>query len=339
MSSAAPCGRRGGRSRGRLARAAAVLLLTTGTWVACAESKPPAATGTAETPAQTKPVAPATAAVASVVSPQRVNAQRAMGYVRDVVVFGSRPPGSRGHQRLQAYLRAHVKNDEVEEDAFTASTPVGNLPMRNIIAKFPGTKDGVIVIATHYDTNLPLKNFVGANDGGSGTGLLLELAHHLRGKRREGYSVWLVWLDGEEAIREWSSSDSLYGSRHLARRWQKDGTLRKLKAFLLLDMVGDKDLVIDRDHNSTPWLLDLVAEAAARLNYQAHFFQRSVTVDDDHLPFQRAGVPVADLIDFEYGYGNVFHHTSDDTLDKLSPRSLEVVGNVVLETLRLLDSR
>lgn len=262
-----------------------------------------------------------------------------MGYVRNVVGFGSRPPGSRGHQRLEAYLRGQLKGDELEEDAFTAATPAGTLPVRNFIAKFPGTKDGVIVIATHYDTNLPLKNFVGANDGGSGTGLLLELAHHLRGKPRAGYSVWLVWLDGEEAIREWSSSDSLYGSRHLAGRWQKDGTLRRVKAFLLLDMVGDKDLVIDRDLNSTPWLLDLVAQAAARLNYQAHFFQRSTTVDDDHLPFQRAGVPVADLIDFEYGYGNVFHHTPDDTLDKLSPRSLEVVGNVVLETLRLLDAR
>ncbi len=270
---------------------------------------------------------------------RRVDPQRAMSHVRQVVGFGSRPPGSRGHQRLEAYLRQQLKNDGLEEDAFTATTPVGNLPMRNFIARFPGTKEGVIVIAAHYDTNLPLKNFVGANDGGSGTGLLLELAHHLRGRPREGYSVWLVWLDGEEAIREWSATDSLYGSRHLAARWQKDGTLRKLKAFLLLDMIGDKDLVIDREQNSTPWLVELVAQAAARLNYQAHFFHRQVSVEDDHLPFARAGVPVVDLIDFEYGYGNVFHHTSDDTLDKLSPRSLEVVGNVVLETLLLLDAR
>ncbi|MGH9576348.1 MAG: M28 family peptidase, partial [Terriglobales bacterium] len=166
--------------------------------------------------------------------------QRAMRYVREVVAFGSRPPGSRGHRRLEAYLRAHLKNDHLEEDAFTASTPAGDLPMRNFIARFPGTKDGVIVIASHYETNLPLKNFVGANDSGSSTGLLLELAHHLRGKKRDGYSVWLVWFDGEEAIREWSPTDSLYGSRHLAARWQKDGTLRKIKAFVLLDMIGDK---------------------------------------------------------------------------------------------------
>ncbi len=336
MSRAAQSARRGGLSRRRLACAAAGLLLATGTWVACAQNKTPAATGPVETGAPLKPLPQAGP---TAVSPQRVDAQRAMGYVRQVVGFGSRPPGSRGHRNLEAYLRAQLKGDEVEEDAFTAATPAGEIAMRNFIAKFPGTRDGVIVIATHYDTNLPLKNFVGANDGGSGTGLLLELAHHLRGRRREGYSVWLVWLDGEEAIREWSPTDSLYGSRHLAERWQKDGTLRKLKAFLLLDMVGDQDLVIDRDQNSTPWLLDLVAQAAARLNYQAHFFQRSAVIEDDHLPFRKAGVPVADLIDFEYGYGNVFHHTPDDTLDKLSPRSLEVVGNVVLETLRLLDSR
>ncbi|MGH9508827.1 MAG: M28 family peptidase [Terriglobales bacterium] len=314
----------------------ATIVAVSSACVACAESKPEPAPSTPVLPAATQasPVPPPAPA-----SVQRVDPQRAMRYVREVVGFGSRPPGSRGHRRLEAYLRAHLKNDHLEEDAFTASTPAGDLPMRNFIAKYPGTKDGVIVIASHYDTNLPLKNFVGANDSGSSTGLLLELAHHLRGKKRDGYSVWLVWFDGEEAIREWSPTDSLYGSRHLAGRWQKDGTLRKIKAFVLLDMIGDKQLSIARDQNSTPWLLDLVGRAAARLNYEAHFFQRGTAIEDDHMPFARAGVPVVDLIDFEYGYGNVFHHTSEDTLDKLSPRSLEVVGNVVLETVRLLDAK
>jgi Zn-dependent M28 family amino/carboxypeptidase len=314
----------------------AVVVAASSVCVACAENQPEPAPPTTATPnAEPAPTPPPPAAA----SAPRVDAQRAMRYVREVVGFGPRPPGSRGHKRLEAYLRAQLKRDELEEDAFTASTPAGDLPMRNFIAKFPGTKDGVIVIASHYDTNLPLKNFVGANDSGSSTGLLLELAHHLRGKKRDGYSVWLVWLDGEEAIREWSPTDSLYGSRRLAARWQEDGTLRKLKAFILLDMIGDKELNIDRDQNSTPWLLDLVGQAAARLNYQSYFFQRSVDIMDDHIPFARAGVPVADLIDFEYGYNNVFLHTPDDTLDKLSPRSLEVVGNVVLETVRLLDER
>lgn len=269
----------------------------------------------------------------------RINAARAMSYVREVVALGPRPVGSEAHRKLEAYLRSHLKGVTVEEDAFTASTPAGSFPMRNLIAKFPGNRDGVIIIATHYETALPLKNFVGANDGGSGTGLLLELANLLRGARRSGYSVWLVWLDGEEALEHWSPSDSLYGSRHLAEKWQKDGTSKQIKAFLLADMIGDADLNIDRDQNSAPWLLDLIYQAARNLGYQSHFFARQIVVEDDHLPFARAGVPVADLIDFDYGYGNVFHHTSQDTLDKLSPKSLEVTGDVLLETVRLLDAR
>jgi Zn-dependent M28 family amino/carboxypeptidase len=271
----------------------------------------------------------------------RVDGKRAMQYVRETVGFGSRPIGSPAHQKLEAYIHqklnaAHVT---VADDAFTAQTAAGQYPMRNIIAKLPGKKDGIIVVAGHYDTNLPLpKAYVGANDGGSSTGLLLELADVLRGRPLEGYSVWLVWLDGEEATVKWTDTDSLYGSRHLAQLWQQDGTARKIKAFLLLDMVGDADLNIDRDLNSTVWLEDLVRDAAARLGYQSHFFARQIAVEDDHLPFAKIGVPVADLIDFDYGYDNVFHHTTQDTLDKLSPASLQIVGDTVLETIRALDA-
>ena len=138
------------------------------------------------------------------------------------------------------------------------------MEMHNFIVRFPGKKDGVIVLATHYETNYPLRNinFVGANDGGSTTGLLIEVANHLRGHTLDGYSVWLVFFDGEEAVQEWSRSDSLYGSRHLAAKWQNDGTLKRIKAFLLADMIGDKNLDIDRDLNSTPWVLDVVKKAA-----------------------------------------------------------------------------
>ncbi|HXE91478.1 MAG TPA: M28 family peptidase [Terriglobales bacterium] len=281
----------------------------------------------------------ATQRPATTVVRPRVQGERALSYVRQIVAFGPRPPGSEGHRKVEAYLRRQLKSDNLEEDAWTAQTPAGPLPMRNFVAKFPGEKDGIIVLATHYETNYPLKNYVGANDGGSSTGLLLELAHHLRGKKRKGYSVWLAFLDGEEAVREWSAADSLYGSRRLAERWTKDGTVKMIKAFLLADLVGDRELHIDRDLNSTPWLLDVVQQAAANLGYQSYFFQRAVTVEDDHLPFRNAGVPVADLIDFEYGYGNVFHHTPEDTWDKLSAKSLQVVGEVMLETVRLLDER
>jgi glutaminyl-peptide cyclotransferase len=269
-------------------------------------------------------------------SAPRINPARAMQYVREVVGFGPRPVGSPGHRKLEDYLRAHLKGDNVEIDEFTATTPAGTFPMRNYIARYPGTSDSVIVIATHYDTLYSQKNFVGANDGGSGTGLLLELANHLRGGKRAGPAVWLVWLDGEEAVKQWSATDSLYGSRHLAEKWQKDGTAKELKAFLLLDMIGDADLNIERDTNSTPALLGVVEQAATRLGYQSHFFGREEAVDDDHRPFAAIGVPVADLIDFDYGYGNAFWHTPEDTLDKLSPRSLEIVGNVVLESVRIL---
>jgi glutaminyl-peptide cyclotransferase len=299
----------------------------------------PSAQSAKQQPAPAAALLPAGAAAETTGNLPHINAARAMQYVREVVAFGPRPLGSEAHKKLEAYLLAHLKGVAIEHDDFTAATPDGSFPVHNIIAKFPGMKPGVVVIATHYDTLMHVPGFVGANDGGSGTGLLLELANQLRGGKRNGYSVWLAWLDGEEAIRHWSATDSLYGSRHLAEKWQNDGTLAQIKAFLLADMIGDADLNIDRDQNSTPWLEDLIYEAATKLGYQSHFFARSLPVQDDHVPFGKAGVPVADLIDFDYGYNNVFWHTTQDTLDKLSPKSLEITGDVLLETVRLLDQR
>jgi glutaminyl-peptide cyclotransferase len=268
---------------------------------------------------------------------------RAMQYVKDIVKFGPRPLGSAHHRQVEDYITGHLKDDDVENDLFTADTPEGKFPVHNIIAKFPGSKDGIIVIASHYDTNYPLRNtsYVGANDGGSSSALLLELANQLRGRPRDGYSVWLVWDDAEEAMKPDTEmpfmSDSLYGIEHVAQKWQDDGTLKKVKAFILADMIGDADLNVDRDLNSTPWLEKVVLEAATRLGDQSHFFGRDNKVSDDHLPFVKRGVPSADLIDFDYGYNNVFWHTPQDTVDKLSPKSLDIVGSVVLETMRILD--
>jgi glutaminyl-peptide cyclotransferase len=247
--------------------------------------------------------------------------------------------GSPGHVKAEAYLKKQFQHDQLEEDTFTATTPAGPMEMHNYIVRFPGKKDGVIVLASHYETNYPLRNinFVGANDGGSTTGLLIELANHLRGHTLDGYSVWLVFFDGEEAVQEWSSSDSLYGSRHLAAKWQRDGTLKRIKAFLLADMLGDKDLDIDRDRNSTPWLLDVVKQAATRYGYQSHFFARENQVEDDHLPFVQRGVPCADVIDINYGYENAYHHTAQDTMDKLSAKSLTIAGDVFLESIQLVN--
>lgn len=271
--------------------------------------------------------------------PPTIGSSRAMQYVKEIVAFGPRPIGSANHKKVEDYILAHLKGDEIENDTFTAVTPEGKFPVHNIIAKFPGTKDGIIVIASHYDTNYPLRktSYIGANDGASSSALLLEFANELRGKKRDGYSVWLVWDDAEEAVKDWSDTDSLYGIRHLAEKWEADGTLKKIKAFLLADMIGDADLNIERDSNSTPWLEDVVYEAATRLGYQSHFFGRNLQVSDDHLPFVKRGVACADLIDFDYGYNDVFWHTTQDTVDKLSPKSLEIVGSTILETVGILD--
>lgn len=272
-----------------------------------------------------------------------IDGKRAMQYAKEIVKFGPRPLASANHKKVEDYIDAHLKGDQVEDDTFTADTNVGKFPVHNIVAKFPGTKDGIIIFASHYDTNYPLRNtsYVGANDGASTSALMLEIANQLRGKTRDGYSIWLVWDDAEEAMKPDTEvefmSDSLYGITHLAQKWQADGTLKKVKAFLLADMIGDADLNVDRDTNSTPWLQDVVYEAATRMGEQSHFYGRSLPMDDDQLPFVQRGVPSVDLIDFLYGYNNVFWHTPQDTFDKLSPKSLEIVGGVMLETARILD--
>jgi glutaminyl-peptide cyclotransferase len=271
------------------------------------------------------------------------DADRAMQYVKDIVKFGPRPLASTNHKKVEDYIDSHLKGDQVEDDTFTADTPIGKFPVHNIVAKFPGTKDGIIVFASHYDTNYPLRNttYIGANDGASSSAVLLEIANQLRGKPRDGYSIWLVWDDAEEAMVSENErpfmSDSLYGITHLAEKWEDDGTLKKIKAFLLADMIGDADLNIEREGNSTPWLQSVVYESATRLGVQSHFFARTLPMDDDHIPFVKRDVPCVDLIDFLYGYNNVFWHTPQDTVDKLSPKSLEIVGSVMLETARILD--
>ena len=301
-----------------------------------------------------KEAAPAPAAVTSSASaadaspitdngpPPAFDSARAMQYVKEIVAFGPRPPGGANHKKVEDYIRAQLKGEEVEDDVFTAESSEGKIPVHNIIAKFPGKREGIIVIASHYDTNWPLRNtpYVGANDGASSSAVLLEIANQLRGKTRDGYSIWLLWDDAEESMRlPWYDPEALYGVRHLAQKWQQDGTLHKLKAFLLLDMIGDADLNVDRDTNSTGWLEDLVYRAATIRGYQSHFFGRSIPVNDDHDPFVQRGVPSADLIDFDYGYDNVFWHTPQDTVDKLSPKSLQIVGEVTLEVVRLLDQK
>lgn len=259
--------------------------------------------------------------------------------------------GSPDHAKAEEFIRSHFTPEAAkgnfEIDSFSASTPAGLLPMKNLIAKFPGKKDGIIVVASHYETNYPLRdiNFVGANDGGATTALLIELGRYLRANPPQGYSVWLVFDDGEEAVQSWTDRDSLYGTRHLAARWSQDGTIKKIKAFLVADMIGDKDLNIDRDSNSTPWLLDMLATAARNTGHGGYVFKNENTVMDDHLPFRQRGVPVLDMVDLEYGPPTTdhpeggYHHTALDTLDKISAHSLQISGDLVIEMIRLIDQR
>jgi Zn-dependent M28 family amino/carboxypeptidase len=196
-----------------------------------------------------------------------------------------------------------------------------------------------VALASHYDGKLMEgKNFVAANDGGSSTGLLLELARVLY-PRKSGAEYWFVFLDGEEAFVEWSTFDSTYGSRHLAKRWQREGIVSRVKALILLDMIGDKDLDIMKETHSTRWLSDLVWEAAGKAGVREILSPVEGAVEDDHLPFLDAGIPSVDIIDLNYGPGNSYHHTENDTLDKVSVESLAKTGKLVLTLLPMLESR
>jgi glutaminyl-peptide cyclotransferase len=321
----------------------ALLMLLALTTTACSKGNSAVAPSTAAAATKSEAAArpPADSPTPDNAPLPHIDAKRAFEYTRQVTAFGPRYMGNEAHKKLEHYILDHLKGDQVEEDDFTADTVEGKFPVHNIIAKFPGKKDGIVAILGHYDTNYPLRNigYVGANDGGSSTAILLEFANQFRGKIRDGYSVWLVWTDGEEAVRSWSDSDSLYGTRHLAEKWEKDGTLKKIKALFVMDMIAAEDVNILRDDNSTPWLLDLIHTAAERGGYQSHFYALETPMEDDHLPFVKRGVPSADVIDMPYGYNDVFHHTAQDTMDKLSPKSLEIVGNTILETVHLLDQR
>ncbi len=289
--------------------------------------------------------------LASVASAQEhFRGDRALDYARQFVAIGPRWCLSPGHARAEAFLRAQFRQDNLEEDAFTANTAIGPIPMRNFIVRFPGRKPGIIVLATHYETKYPLRNihFVGANDGGSTTGLLIEMANELRarmtGGKLDGDSVWLVFLDGEEAMQSWQGEDHTYGSRHLAAKWALDGTLPRIRAFLLTDMLGDKDLDIMRDTTSTQWLSDLVGQAARITGHARYFYKTQGAEEDDHDPFLQRGVPSVDIIDSDYGphtpqQPDGYHHTAEDTMDKISAHSLTIAGDVLLESIHLLNQR
>jgi hypothetical protein len=268
---------------------------------------------------------------------------RTLEHVRHLVAIGPRVAGTPGAQQARDYITAQMKalGLTVEEQGFVAATPAGRTPMVNLRVLLPGGDGpatgagrGRLIIAGHYDTKL-FRDFVfvGASDGGSSTAFLIEMARVLQ-KRRNALPIELLFLDGEEAVVEWQGDDHTYGSRYYVDAARRAGTLAEIRALVLVDMIGDRDLGISREANSTPWLTDTIWAAARRLK-RREFLDRETPIEDDHQRFLEAGVPAVDIIDLDYPAW----HTADDTLDKVSAASLQVVGDVLMAALPDIEKR
>lgn len=276
-------------------------------------------------------------------SPQQTSGfdgQRAYDYTAKLVSFGPRPSGSDAIEQTQNYILTQLRADgcQIDEDDFHAQTPIGTIAMKNIVAKAPGNGKGVILLLTHYDTKR-MADFVGAEDGGSSTGLMLEMARHICG-RKQPLAIWVAFLDGEEAMVHWNQdNDHTYGSRELAANLELTGQLKNIKAVILADMIGQKGLRIPKDSYSTSWLTDLVWATAAKLGYQNVFVSETAGAEDDHQPFLAKGLAAVDLIDLNDYMNEGYWHTPQDTMDKISPKSLAIVGHVILVSIGELEKK
>ena len=288
------------------------------------------------------PASPQAATVAAAPAPETTggfDGARAYKHVEQLVAIGPHSAGSEGIHRAQAYVIGQLKSFgcPVDEQDFHASTPVGDVAMKNIVVKIPSDDPNIILLASHYDSKR-IDNFVGANDGGSSTGVLLELARILCARKNPA-TLWLVFFDGEEAFNfNWADPDHTYGSKELAARLALSGDIRHVKAMILADMVGPANPVYKRESNSTGWLTDIIWSTAARLGYGNAFVNQSNAIEDDHMPFLERGVAASDVIDFEAPVLE-YWHTSRDTLEKIDPRTLAITGQVLLESLPEVEKR
>jgi hypothetical protein len=267
----------------------------------------------------------------------KFDSNRAWEHLRQLVAIGPRPAGSAAIEQSRKYIKDQLAAAglKVVEQAWDDETPLGRVHMVNLIATIPGASPNRIAITGHYDTKLFREfRFVGASDGGSSAAFLIELARVLKA-RKNALTIEIVFLDGEEAVVEWRGNDHTYGSRHYVETARRANTLGSLKAMVLVDMIGDRNLGIRRDSNSTGWLTDVVWGAAARLKLDNYFLPATTTIEDDHLPFIAAGVPSVDIIDLDYEAW----HTKGDTLEAVSARSLQVVGDVLLAALPQIEAR
>jgi Zn-dependent M28 family amino/carboxypeptidase len=273
------------------------------------------------------------------------DAARAWKHLEAQVALGPRPPGSEALEKTRVYLETELKAAALtpQREAFKAATPLGEIEMCNVFADFAGTEHGgkpapMIIVSSHFDTKKMSVPFVGANDGGSSTAVLLEIARVIAAGGPRNVTYRFLFVDGEEALRkEWVDPDNRYGSRHHAEQLKKSGAAANVKAFVLLDMVGDKDLKLVRESYSDSWLLEAFMSAAKDNGLGVHFEGKREAVTDDHLSFLAIGVPSVDMIDFDYGPNNAWWHTQDDTLDKCSQESLGAIGKITLLGLATVE--
>jgi Zn-dependent M28 family amino/carboxypeptidase len=265
------------------------------------------------------------------------DSSKAWEHLRQQVAIGPRPSGTPANVKNRDYIKAQMAafGIKVVEQPFEGATPLGPIKMVNLIATIPGKSPDRIVLGSHFDTKLFRdKRFVGASDGASSTAALIELGRVLKTRKELPFTYELLFLDGEEAVVEWQGTDNTYGSRYYVEAARKSGSLKSIKAFILLDMIGDRALTIRRESNSTRWLTDIVWGVARQLGQRA-FMEEETTVEDDHIPFLKAGVTSLDIIDLDYPHW----HEATDTLDNVAARSLQIVGDVLVTALPQIEQR
>ncbi len=262
-----------------------------------------------------------------------VSGEAALEEVARLVALGSRDAGTPGAERTANHLRQRLKEIGVEAEIqeFRGPSPRGEVVFRNVLGRIPGKSDRIVLLGSHYDTKSGIEDFEGANDSGSSTGLLLELARALRAGAPHAMEIRLAFFDGEECMVEYGPEDGFHGSRHLAKTMAEDGSLARVAAMILMDMVGDRELTVTIPRNTTPWLGALAFDVARAEGVRRHFQLYPYMIADDHNAFLARGVPAIDLIDFQFGSEpgkNDYWHTAEDSMDKLSAESLSAVGRV-----------
>ena len=287
---------------------------------------------------------PAAPAKAPQLDPAAFDGSKALQEATSLIDLGPRDAATPGAEAAAKHLRARLEAAGVEAsiDEFKAQSPKGEVAFRNVMGVLPGAGKGLVILASHYDTKSGIgEKFQGANDSASSSAALLELARVMAKGPQLPFEVMFVFFDGEECMAHYGVSDGLHGSRYLAKKMIDEGRAADIKAMILLDMIGDRDLTVTLPRNSTPALISMVFDAAREDGSRGKFALSNLQIGDDHDPFFSVGIPAIDIIDFNYGSApgrNDYWHTDADTIDKISAESLGTVGRVVLRVVNKLSA-